>query len=144
LILLAVLNHPWLLEAHCERLAALAFTSAPLARLRDGLLQCLAHSGTSGALDTAGLRTHLSELGLRDLIALAEAAITHRSDRFAAPDAAASEVETGWQHAVTLHETQVGWKRSLEMAQQSLGADPSDAELLHIVELARSAPEDGG
>jgi DNA primase len=140
LILLAVLNHPFLLEAHCERLANLVFTSAPLARLRDGLLQCLAHA--SGTLDRGALRAHVIELGLRDLIALAEAAITHRSDRFAAPDAAASEAEAGWQHAVTLHETQVGWKLSLEAAQRSLGADPSDAELAHIVALARRAPGD--
>jgi DNA primase len=83
------------------------------------------------------------QLGLDKLIALAEGAITHRSDKFAAPETEASEVEAGWRHAVALHETQVGLKRTLEAAQQSLHADPSDAELAHIVELARRMPDDG-
>lgn len=103
--------------------------SEPLARLRDGLLQCLVGNGSGDTLDSAGLRAHLNELGLRNLIALAEAAITHSSDRFAAPDAVASEVEAGWQHSVTLHETQ---------------ADPSDAKLVQIVALARRAPDEVG
>jgi DNA primase len=138
LILVAVLNHPWLLEAHCEQLAALTLTSPPLLRLRAGMLQVLAEAGT---LDRAGLRSHLSRLGLDKPMALAERAITHASDRFAAPDAEAGEVEAGWRHAVKLHETQVGLRRSLETAQLSLRADPSDAELAHIVELARTMAE---
>jgi DNA primase len=140
LILLAILNHPWLLETHCEQLATLTFTAPPLARLRDALLQLLARTVT---LDRAGLRSHLCQLGLDKLIALAEAAITHRSDKFAAPETEPSEVEAGWLHVVALHETQAGLKRSLEAAQQSLHADPSDAELAHIVELARRMPDDG-
>jgi DNA primase len=141
LILMAVLNHPWLLEAHCERLAALTLTSPPLERLRDGVLQSLADAGT---LDREGLRSHLCRLGLDKLIALAERAITHRSDRFATVDAEAGEVEAGWQHALTLHEMQVGRRRSLEAAQRALGANPSDADLDHIVELARSLADGEG
>jgi hypothetical protein len=38
-------------------------------------------------------------------------------------------VEAGWQHSVTLHETQ---------------ADPSDAELVQIVAFARRAPDEVG
>jgi DNA primase len=140
LILLAVLNHPWLLEAHCEALAALTFTSSPLARLRDGLLELLAQGSV---LDRAGLRSHLCKLGFAKVIALAEGAVTHKSDRFAAADTKASEVEAGWRDAVTLHATQVELKRTLQAAERSLHADPSDAELAHIVELARRMPEGG-
>jgi DNA primase len=140
LILLAVLNHPWLLEAHCEALAALTFASPPLARLRDGLLELLAQGSV---LDTALMRSQLCKLGFAKVIALAERAITHKSDRFAAADTEASEVEAGWRDAVKLHATQVELKRSLQAAERSLCADPSDAELAHIVELARRMPEGG-
>ena len=140
LILLAILNHPWLLEAHCEALAALTFTSPPLARLRDGLLELLAGGSV---LDRAPLRSQLNKLGFAKLIALAERAITHKSDRFAAADTEASEVEAGWRDAVKLHATQAELKRSLQAAERSLCADPSDAELAHIVELARRMPEGG-
>jgi len=140
LILVAVLNHPWLLEAHCEALAALTFTSPPLARLRQGLLEVLAQSGV---LDRAALRSHVCKLGFAKVIELAERAITHKSDRFAAADTEASEVEAGWRDAVKLHATQVELKLSLQEAERSLCADPSDAELAHIVELARRMPEGG-
>jgi DNA primase len=140
LLLLAVLNHPWLLETHCEALAALTFTSPPLARLRDGLLELLAQPSV---LDRAHLRSHLCKLGFAKVIALAERAITHKSDRFAAADTEASEVEAGWEDAVKLHDTQVELKRSLQAAERSLPADPSDAELAHILELARRQPESG-
>jgi DNA primase len=143
LILVTLLSHPWLLEAHCERLAQLTLTSPPLARLRDGLLALVARNPT---LDRAKVRSQLSELGFDKLVALAERAITHKSDKFAAADAEAAEVEAGWWHAVKLHESQVELQRSLQAAQRSLQRDPSETELAAIVELARcrGAEGDGG
>ena len=38
LLIRTLLNHPWLLEAHCENVAELALSAPPLARLRDALL----------------------------------------------------------------------------------------------------------
>ena len=55
---------------------------------------------------------------------MAERAITHRSDKFAEPDADAAGVESGWRHAVALHESQVGLKRALEAAEQALAGGP--------------------
>jgi DNA primase len=141
LIIVTLLNHPWLLEAHCERLAQLPFTSPALAALRTALLELLAGNIT---LDREQLRSHLSQLGLDKLVARAEQAITHKSDKFAAAEAGAIEVEAGWRHAVKLHEDQLGLKRSLAAAGESLAADPSDAELANIVALARRIGEEGG
>ena len=36
--MLTLVNHPWLLEEHCEEGAALHLTAPPLMRLRDALL----------------------------------------------------------------------------------------------------------
>jgi DNA primase len=132
LLIFTLLNHPWLLEARCEQVAELTLTSQPLARLRDGLLELLARNI---ALDRGELRTQLTVLGLDKVVALAERAITHRSDKFAAPEAVASEVEAGWQHAVELHQNQVGLKRSLQAADRAYQVEPSEEALASILEL---------
>ena len=62
LLIVTLLNHPWLLEARCEEVAELALTSPPLARLRDALLELLAQGI---ALDRAEVRSQLTDLGPR-------------------------------------------------------------------------------
>ena len=136
LLIQTLLNHPWLLEAHCEEVAELTFTSPPIARLRDALLELLARNI---ALDRAELRTQLTHLGLDKVVAMAERAITHRSDKFAEPEADPSDVEAGWRHTVALHHAQVGLKRALHVAGRDLHADPSEDDLDRIVQLARQS-----
>jgi DNA primase len=133
-----LLSHPWLLEARCEEVAELTLTSPPLARLRDALLALLAQNI---ALETAEVRTQLSQLGLDKVVAMAERAITHRSDRFARPDADAAEVEAGWQHALALHEAQVGLKRALETAEREWQAEPSEDTWRRIAEIQQRLAE---
>jgi DNA primase len=132
LLMVTLLNHPWLLEAHCEQVAEITLTSKPLARLREALLQVL-NSHTD--LERAELRSHLTSLGVDKVIAMAERAITHKSDKFAEPDADAREVEAGWRHAVALHEAQVGLRRALEAAEQAYRAEPSEDALARILEI---------
>jgi DNA primase len=66
---------------------------------------------------------------------MAERAITHKSDKFAEPDADARDVEAGWRHAVALHEAQVGLRRALEAAEQAYRAEPSEDALARILEI---------
>lgn len=142
LLVLTLLNHPWLLEARCEDVAELKLTSPPLAGLRDALLALLARNI---ALDRGEMRAQLTLLGLDKVVALAERAITHKSDRFVDPAAEASEVEAGWQHAVDLHERQVGLKGSLHAA--GLAYEPTDEAFAGILELQdrlANASESGG
>jgi DNA primase len=132
LLMLTLVNHPWLLEQQCEDVAGLTLTSPPLTRLRDALLDLLT---TGKPLDSASVRSHLQAVGLESAMAVAERAITHKSDRFASIDAEAGDVEAGWRHVLALHETQVGLRLALEAAQQAWGADPSEATWERIVEL---------
>jgi DNA primase len=134
LLIQTLLNHPWLLEEHCEEVSELTLTSPPLARLRDTLLSLLAQKN---ALERDELRTQLTSLGLDKVVAMAGRALTHRSDKFAEPGAERSDVEAGWQHTVALHQAQVGQKRALATAERDLHANPSDDDLARIVELAR-------
>jgi DNA primase len=132
LLMVTLLNHPWLLEAHCEEIAKITLTSKPLARLREALLQVLA---THADLERAELHTHLTNLGLDKVVAMAERAITHKSVKFAEPDADAGDVEAGWRHAVALHQAQVGLKRALQAAEQAYRAEPNEDSLARIVEI---------
>jgi DNA primase len=132
LLIQTLLNHPWLLEAHCEEVAELTLTAPPLARLRDTLLELLAQNI---ALDRGELRTQLTSLGLDKVVAMAERAITHKSDKFAEPEADAADVEVGWRHAVALHEAQVGLKRALVAAEREWEAAPTEGAWDRIAEI---------
>jgi DNA primase len=127
-----LINHPWLLEKHCEQVAELDLASAPLARLRDALLALLAR-GTP--LDSASVRDHLSAVGLDGAVAAADGAITHTSHRFAERDTEAGEVEAGWHDAVSLHETQVGLALALQAAERAWRSEPNEETWARILEL---------
>jgi DNA primase len=132
LLMLTLVNHPWLLEQHCEAIAELTLTSQPLGRLRDALLELLAGETP---LDSAYVRSHLTILGLDAVVAIAERSITHKSDRFVRADAEAGEVEAGWRHAFDLHESQVGLPLALQAAGLAWNAEPTEANWARIVEL---------
>jgi DNA primase len=145
LMIRTLLNHPWLLEGHCEGVAELALTSPPLARLRDALLELLARNIS---LEREEVRTQLCSLGLEKMVSLAERAVTHRSDKFAEPEAQASAVEEGFRHAFALHQSQVGLKQALAVAERDWQAEPSEEAWRRIVEiqerLAHAATVEGG
>jgi len=144
LMIRTLLNHPWLLEAHCEDVAELALSAPPLARLRDALLELLARNIS---LEREEVRTQLTNFGLGKLVALADRAGSHRSDKFAEPEAEASRVEEGWRHAFALHQAQVGLKEALTLAERDWQAEPTEAAWRRIVEiqqrLAREATFEG-
>jgi DNA primase len=143
LLIRTLLNHPWLLEARCEEIAELALTSPPLARLRDGLLNLLARGAS---LERAEMHAHLTGLGLDRIVAMVERASTHKSDRFAEPEAEPAEVEAGWSDVLAIHETQVGLKQELQAAEQAWATDPSEESWQRIAEiqgrLSRAAEAD--
>jgi DNA primase len=132
LLVMALVNHPWLLERHSEEVADMALTSPLLAQVRDALQNLLS---TGVPLDSANVRSHLTALGLDGALAAANRAITHKSDRFAEPDADPGEVEAGWRHTLALHETQVGLRLALEAAAEAWNSDPGEDAWARIVEL---------
>jgi DNA primase len=132
LLVTALLNHPWLLEQHCETVAQMPLTAPPLARLRDGLLSILSQ-GTP--LDALKIRTQLTSIGLNGFVATAERAITHKGDKFAEPGTDVAEVEAGWLHALAMHKSQTELKRHLEGLERAYAAEPSEVAFGQIVEM---------
>ncbi len=134
LLVLTLLNHPWLIEQEAEELNRLTLTSEPLQRLRDALLSALA---LDIPLDRAELRTQLDVLGAGPIVELVERTITHRSDKFADPDADSAEVEAGWRHALAMHERHVDLRQSLAAAEREWQQDGNETALARICEIQR-------
>jgi DNA primase len=129
LILLAVIEHPWLLETHTEEFAEIEFIHPDADRLRRAILDA-AHGET--VLDPRAIRDSLSARGLDPLMAQVQAAITHGSDWPARAGAAEADVAQWWAHIVTLHRKARTLNRELRDAERALGDDPSEANLAWI------------
>jgi DNA primase len=132
LLVAALVNHPWLLESHCEEVAGLTLTSQPLQRLKEALLALLADGAP---LDHATVRSHLTATGLDSVAAAVDRGLALTSDKFARPDAGASAVEAGWRHALALHETQVALPLELKLAERAWRLEQSEEAWERIVEL---------
>lgn len=134
LLLLALLNHPWLLDIHAEQVAAFPLKNRALERLRDGLLHIHAEQV---ALDTEGLRTQLSKAGLDAIVARVESAITHNSDGFIRPDATRQVVEAGWRQSLALHRKSLELERELEAAERAFRLEETNEAFNRICDIRR-------
>ncbi len=134
LLLRTLINHPWLLDEHAESVASIGFGLASLGRLRDAILSLKSHDIS---LDSRSLRTKLEAQNLQQVVDLVERAITHRSDRFAEPDADSAEVEAGFRHALGLHERQNGLKAALHAAERAFLNEGTEESLARICEVQR-------
>jgi DNA primase len=126
LILLAIVNHPWLLENHAEELAQLEFLHPDADRLRRALLEA---GAMPGAAEPEGMRKALQAGSLGAILAKVERALTHASDWPARVGAAADDVRQWWAHVITLHRKSRTLNRELKEAEHALGEEPSEQNL---------------
>jgi len=140
LILLAVINHPWLLETHAEELAELEFRHADGDRLRRAILD----AASGQALTPAALRAAIAARELGAVLARVEASITHSSDWPAREGAAEEDVSLWWTHVVSLHRKSRTLHKELKDAEAALGTEPSEENLAWLRDIqARLAALDG-
>ena len=122
LILLAVINHPWLMEHHAEELAELELRHPDADRLRRAVLDAAGH----GSLDAGALAAAIAAQDLDDVLARVSAALTHTADWEARAAAAPEDVSRWWAHVVTLHRKSRTLNRELKEAERALGSEPSE------------------
>jgi DNA primase len=126
LILLAIVNHPWLLESRAEELSELEFLHSDADRLRRALLD----AGASHAIAAPEtLRQALAALNIENILLRVEAAVTHAADWPVRPDAAAEDVQHWWAQVVTLHRKSRTLNRELKEAERALGDEPTEENL---------------
>jgi DNA primase len=126
LILMAAVNHPWLLEQHAEQFAELEFLNPDADQLRRTILEATTDTGPA---NPETLRLAIAARGLAGVLARVEAAITHTSDWPARTGASPEDVAQWWSHVVTLHRKQRTLNRELKDAERALGEEPTDANL---------------
>jgi DNA primase len=130
LILLAVINHPWLLDQHAEEFAELDLLHPDANRLRQAILDAGAHREVEG-----NLRTLIAERELGPVVARIEAALTHLSDWPARPGAATEDVGQWWRHVLTLHHKNRTLNRELKEAERALGEEPSERNFAWLLDV---------
>jgi DNA primase len=126
LILLAILNHPWLIEAHAEDIAVLEFLHPSADLLRRAILDAGSERGGTEPLDPEALRGFIEARELAAVVARLEAAITHLSDWPARPGAVPEDVRPWWTHIITLHRKARTLNKELRDAERALGDEPSE------------------
>jgi DNA primase len=129
LILLAALNHPWLLHDHLEELASLEFRHADAERLKGALIDIAAHASALGA---EALLTELAGRNLAGAMERVAQSITTPSVWGARPEAAPDDVLVTWQQLVALHRQWHSLIKELKDAEQALGQDASEANYLRL------------
>ena len=124
LILLAIIQHPFLLGTHAEEFAELEFVHPDTDLLRRAILE----AGTDEAeTDTKALQGALARRGLESQLNRLKIAITHTSDWPAREGAAEDDVDQWWTHVVTLHRKKRTLNKELKEAERALGEEPSEA-----------------
>jgi DNA primase len=126
LILLAIINHPWLLESHAEELVDIEFLHPDADRLRR---EMLAAGAAHLANEPEILRRTLEGRNLGAALAKVESALTHTADWPARAGAAPDDVRQWWAHVVTLHRKSRTLNRELKEAEHALGEEPSEENL---------------
>ncbi len=134
LILKTLINHSWLIDEHSEAVAAIEFASPALSALRD---EILAVHARQNSLDSATLRTQLSKSGVAKVVDLVARTITHISDRFAEPDASATDVEAAWHHILALHQRQAALGHALKVAEEAWYRDCTEEAEIRLLDIKR-------
>jgi DNA primase len=145
LILLAALNHPWLLHDHLEELVALEFRHPDADRLKSALIDLAAHEfAEAGRPEPAALAAELAKRGLSELTGRVTRAITTPGVWAAQPGAAEADVLVTWQQLVALHRQRHALIKELKDAELALGQDNSEANFLRLRDVqARLASMEG-
>lgn len=136
-IMLTLLNHPWLIAQRCEDIADLEFSHRPLIALKAAMLEIATENSNSSLepLDTLALQAQLREVGLDGVVDQIARSVTHGGDRFASAAADPSVVENGWLHAMMLHRRHGELQRALAEAEKAWQAEQSEENESRIAEL---------
>jgi DNA primase len=141
LILLAVLNHPWLLHEHLEDIAGIEFRHGEAQKLKAALLDAFAHAPVA---DRDAIAAELARRGFAGLLGRVEKVITVQSVWGAQPGAAPADVLLTWKQLIALHRQWYSLTKELRDAEQALGRDTTEANYSWLQDVkARLSAVDG-
>ncbi len=142
LIILAAVNHPWLLAHHAEEFAELEFLNPDADLLRRVILDAGDWNEEEVAPDAVPRLIAAREL--EPVFARIVAGVTHLADWPARPGAAPEDVRQWWNHVVTLHRKNRTLNKELKEAERALGEEPSERNFAWLRDIqARLAALEG-
>ena len=142
-LLATLINHPDCFDEMSEPLGTIAFSATELDNLRQQVLNTLAdHPG----LDSAGLITHLNQIGFAGILNRVLSSETYGHGFFARPDAARQEALSGWRDALRMFRDE-DLAQEIEEAKRISRENPSEEasrrlQVLTRQKLALKAEED--
>jgi DNA primase len=147
LILLCLINNPWLLHDHLEEVAALEMAHPEAHKLRAGIIAAFAndhHHSAEADEEAEKMRADLDRSGLSPILQRVERVITTAAVWGAKAGAARADVLSTWHQLVVLHRQWHSLLRELKDAEVALGEEPSEANLAWLRDVkARMAEVDG-
>jgi DNA primase len=145
LILLAAINHPWLLHDHLEDLAASEFRHADTQKLKGALIDVFAHHFAddfphsaeldpehAGVAERAALAAELGKRGFTELLERIGRTITTPSVWGAGPQGGESDVLLTWKQLLALHTQWHSLTRELRESEAALGQDNTEANYARL------------
>jgi DNA primase len=147
LILLSLINHPWLLHDHLEEVAALELAHPEAHKLRAGIIAAFAndhHHASDLSEQSEKMRADLAAGGFSQILQRVEGAITTSAVWGTKAGAAQEDVLATWHQLVSLHRQWHSLLRELKDAELALGDEPSEANMAWLRDVkARLAEVDG-
>ncbi|WP_315924525.1 DNA primase [Mesorhizobium sp. SP-1A] len=131
-ILVALVNHPALIDENFEYVEFLDLANSDLRKLHAVLLDALAHDMAG---DRAAVVEAIDRAGCRDIWERA-VALMHRARQWPALEGAAIEdARDAFAQALHLHRSARTLHRELKQAEAALASDPTDENYRHLVEV---------
>lgn len=137
LLILAVVNHPEILESCFDDFAAIQLSSGHLDRLRRAIIEI---ATSESNLDYEVMKHQLTIRGLMDLIGKLKKHTSESLDWFVEKDAALEDARRGWQHLLARHK-QEALVQDLKVAREQLEKDVTH-ENLDRLKVAQKAIEE--
>lgn len=122
-ILLALVNHPSLVQAQFERLANIEFGSSPARKIMSELIDIVTINQNAKGADA---RHALARLGFESDLARMENLLANVGIWQSGENIDESDAEIGLNHALALHYKSVDLNRELKAAELALGQEPSE------------------
>jgi DNA primase len=131
-IVVALVNHPALIDDYFEHVEFLDLANSDLRKVHGALLDVLAHDPT---VDRNAIVETIDRNGCRDVWERAVALVRRARQWPALEGAAIEDVRDAFQQTLHLHRTQRILHRELKQAEAALATDPTDENLRHLVEI---------
>lgn len=120
LIILTVLEHPWLLERHEELFATLEFESLELDKTRNEIIRI---AGRDSDLEKETLRHQLLENGLGQVVDTISRQGVLTAQKFIGQSSSAEETEETWLHSIDLFRLEIVEKEIATLGSKDLNEE---------------------